>query len=79
MLVVGPAAVIRQPFAEGDLLPFWSLGTPPGSHLWNVAEDPAEARDLAGAPPERQLEEQLRAALGEVEAPADQYQRLGLR
>jgi arylsulfatase A-like enzyme len=70
--------VIRQPFDEGDMLPFWSLGTPPGSRLWNVAEDPAEARDLAGSADEKRLAELLRAALREVEAPGDQYRRLGL-
>jgi arylsulfatase A-like enzyme len=71
--------VIRQPFREGDLLPFWSLGTPPGNRLWNVAEDPAEDRNLAGSPAEKPLEEALRAALLELEAPEDQLQRLGLR
>ena len=71
--------MIRQPFREGDPLPFWSLGTPAGSRLWNVAEDPAESRDLAGSPAEERLEEALRAALLELEAPEDQLQRLGLR
>jgi arylsulfatase A-like enzyme len=70
--------VIRQPFREGDLLPFWSTGTPPGNHLWHVAEDPEEVRDLAGGPEEKALEEKLRAALAEVEAPGDQLARLGL-
>jgi arylsulfatase A-like enzyme len=70
--------VIRQTFREGDLLPFWSLATPPGHHLWDVAEDPGESRDLAGTPVEKELEEKLRAALRGVEAPADQYLRLGL-
>jgi hypothetical protein len=70
--------VIRQPFQEGDLLPFWSIGTPPGNHLWHVAEDPAEARDLRGGPEEKRLADALRAALAAVEAPADQLERLGL-
>jgi arylsulfatase A-like enzyme len=70
--------VIRQPFQEGDLLPFWSMGTPPGNHLWHVAEDPSETRDLAGAPEEKRMAEALRAALAAVEAPADQLERLGL-
>ncbi|MFQ5514503.1 MAG: sulfatase [Myxococcota bacterium] len=70
--------VIRQPFREGDLLPFWSVGTPPGNHLWNLKDDPDELRDLAGSPIERQLEERLREALLEIEAPADQLERLGL-
>jgi arylsulfatase A-like enzyme len=70
--------VIRQPFREGDLLPFWSIGTPPGNHLWDVAEDPGEDRDRAGEPVEKDLEEKLRAALRELEAPDDQLLRLGL-
>jgi arylsulfatase A-like enzyme len=70
--------VIRQPFQEGDLLPFWSIGTPPGNHLWHVAEDPAEARDVRGGPEEKRVADLLRAALAAVEAPADQLERLGL-
>ena len=70
--------VIRQPFREGDLLPFWTLGTPPGNHLWNQLEDPGEEHDLAGTPIEKKLEEKLREALRAVEAPADQLERLGL-
>jgi hypothetical protein len=70
--------VIRQPFREGDLLPFWSVGTPPGNHLWNIADDPNEEHDLAGTAVERELEEKLREALRAVEAPGDQLERLGL-
>jgi hypothetical protein len=70
--------VIRQPFREGDLLPYWSLGTASGNRLWNLAEDPNEEHDLAGTAVERQLEEKLREALREIDAPDDQFQRLGL-
>ena len=70
--------VIRQPFREGDMLPFWSLGVPPGSHLWRVSEDPGEEHDLAGTALEKQLEERLRAELLAIEAPSDQLERLGL-
>ena len=70
--------VIRQPFRQGDLVPFWSLATPPGHHLWNVEDDPGELRDRAGEPVERELEEKLREALVAVEAPGDQLERLGL-
>ena len=41
--------VIRQPFAVGDALPFWAASRFTGNHLWDVDEDPAETRDLAGA------------------------------
>lgn len=70
--------VIRQPFREGDLLPYWSLGTARGNRLWNLAEDPHEEHDLAGTAVERQLEEKLREALRAIDAPDDQFQRLGL-
>jgi hypothetical protein len=70
--------VIRQPFREGDLLPFWSLATPPGNHLWKLSEDPGETNNLAGTPLEKELEEKLREALRAVEAPDDQFERLGL-
>jgi hypothetical protein len=70
--------VIRQPFRDGDFLPFWAYGDFVGTRLWDHAEDPGEDRYLAGTPVEKQLAERLRAALQEVEAPADQLERLGL-
>ena len=70
--------VIRQPFQEGDLLPYWSQGTPPGHHLWDLREDPEEQHDLAGTPAEEIAAEKLREALRRIEAPADQLERLGL-
>jgi arylsulfatase A-like enzyme len=79
--------VIRQPFAPGDLLPYWGMGVAPGNWLFDLADDPGEERNLASseagagdADPrrERDAAEKLRAALLEVEAPADQLERLGL-
>jgi arylsulfatase A-like enzyme len=70
--------VIRQPFGPGDMLPYWALGPFRGSHLYDLREDPAESRNLAGSPSEKRAEELLRAALAAVEAPDDQLQRLGL-
>ncbi len=70
--------VIRQPFREGDLLPYWSQGTPPGSFLWDRHEDPTEQQNLAGTPDEAGLAERLREALRAIEAPPDQLDRLGL-
>jgi hypothetical protein len=43
-----------------------------------VAEDPGETHDRCGGAEERRLAERLRAALRELEAPDDQYLRLGL-
>ncbi len=71
--------VIRQPFAPGDLLPYWAGARVHGNHLWDTDEDPGETHDLAGSPIEAELAELLRVELDEVEAPDDQYVRLGLQ
>jgi len=70
--------VIRQPFGAHDPLPFWAWGPFDGNHCWDLADDPAEERDLAGTAVERRLADALRAALEAVEAPPDQLVRLGL-
>ena len=70
--------VIRQPFRDGDFLPFWGYGEFVGTRLWDHADDPGEERNLAGTPLEDQLGERLRTALHEVDAPAEQLARLGL-
>jgi len=72
--------VIRQPFVAGDPLPFWAQTRFSGHHLWNVDEDPGELDDRAGVDDrlERTAIDRLRAALEEVEAPTDHYERLGL-
>jgi arylsulfatase A-like enzyme len=70
--------VIRQPFRDGDFLPFWAYGAFRGAQLFDLANDPAEDENLAGTARERRAEELLRAALAEVQAPDDQRVRLGL-
>lgn len=65
--------VIRQPFGAGDRLPFWAYAEFVGS----LAFDLGEERSLVGDPLERELADRLHAALLEVEAPSDQFQRLG--
>ncbi|HKE11454.1 MAG TPA: sulfatase [Myxococcota bacterium] len=70
--------VIRQPFAKGDPLPYWSLGVTPGNLLFDLANDPTEDQNLAASPREREAAQKLRAALLEIEAPPDQLERLGL-
>jgi arylsulfatase A-like enzyme len=72
--------VIRQPFAPGDLLPFWAGG---GGHLgehhlYDVSNDPSEVENRVGERDERDMVDLLRAALVDVEAPDDQLARLGL-
>jgi arylsulfatase A-like enzyme len=72
--------VIRQPFAPGDRLPFWvGHGCVDSHHVFDLDVDPDEAEDRAGTALEHELTDLLRAALDEVAAPAEQYERLGLR
>lgn len=71
--------VIRQPFAPGDRLPFWAGGAHVDRHhLYDLAVDPDEAENRVGEAVEAELVELLRTALVELEAPAEQRQRLGL-
>lgn len=70
--------VIRQPFAAGDLLPFWAWGPFSGHHLYDLRADPAEERNLADTAAAKDAAEELRAALQMIAAPDDQLVRLGL-
>jgi hypothetical protein len=71
--------VIRQPFQQGDLLPFWSMSPEiDAHHLYQLKEDPGETENRVGDPLEKQMLELLHAALTDVEAPAEQFARLGI-
>ncbi len=71
--------VIRQPFAEGDPMPLWAATARSRDHLlFDLDDDPAETHDLAGSPAEADAVELLRVALASVDAPDEQYQRLGI-
>ena len=70
--------VIRQPFQQGDLLPYWAIGPFSGNHLYDLREDPSEDENLRGSSAEKELADKLRQALQEVEAPDDQMSRLGM-
>jgi len=70
--------VLRQPFRAADTLPLWAWGAFSGNHLYDLADDPGEERNLAGTAAERDAADALRAALESVEAPHDQFVRLGL-
>src|SRR5579884_1451467 len=71
--------VIRQPYRDGDLMPFWAGGEFTGNHLFALDDDPCEEHDLAGTAVEPEMAELLRTALLDVGAPDDQLVRLGLR
>jgi arylsulfatase A-like enzyme len=71
--------VLRQPFEPGDPLPYWCLGQKADWHcLFDIGNDPEELDNRLGGPEERRMLELLHTALTDVEAPADQFQRLGL-
>jgi arylsulfatase A-like enzyme len=73
--------VIRQPFQAGDALPFWASGgaNVGRHHLYDLDVDPGEAENRKGEAPERRMQDLLRTALAEVEAPTEQIERLGLQ
>src|SRR5439155_4497493 len=52
--------VIRQPFRQGDLLPYWAMGPFTGNHLYDLHSDPLEEENLAGSKAERELADWLR-------------------
>ena len=72
--------VIRQPFQQGDALPFWvSGGANLGQHhLYDIDVDPEERENRVGEASEAQMQDLLRAALRELDAPTEQLDRLGL-
>lgn len=71
--------VIRQPFQEGDLLPFWSMNPQIGDHhLYRLEQDPVEGENRVGDALEADMIELLRVALKDVEAPDEQLERLGI-
>ncbi|MDJ0787705.1 MAG: sulfatase-like hydrolase/transferase, partial [Myxococcota bacterium] len=71
--------VIRQPFAPGDMLPYWAGRPRVDAHeLYDLELDPAEEENRTGEPVEKELIDLLRAALESVESPAEQLERLGI-
>lgn len=69
--------VIHQTWGKGDKLPFWARTSFSGDHVYHLAEDPDELRNLRDLPVARDLRDRLHAALSAVEAPAEQFDRLG--
>ena len=54
--------VIHQTWRDGDRVPFWAWVRMNGNHVYDLADDPDEMRNLVGGP---------------LEAPATQLERLG--
>ncbi len=69
--------MIRQPFTAGDVLPFWAYTEFVGTLAFDLGEDPTEDRNLADDTFGRELADLLHDALREVDAPSDQFARLG--
>lgn len=72
--------VIRQPFQPGDMLPFWVSGPVDRHHLFDLDNDPNELEERAkiGDPLEKEMIDLLSTALRAVEAPDEQFARLGI-
>jgi len=64
------------------MLPFWAGGGFDGNLLFRLDDDPGETENRAGtssgAAEEKVARELLHAALRDVEAPTEQFERLGL-
>ena len=70
--------VIRQSWDESDAVPYWALARFSGNHLYDLENDPSEENNLAGGALEKDLAAMLREAMTLVEAPQEQFVRLGL-
>jgi hypothetical protein len=73
--------VLRQPFQAGDMLPFFASGDRivGAHHLYDLDVDPDEQENRRGEALERELVDLLTEALTATDAPAEQFERLGLR
>ena len=71
--------VIRQPFEATDPRPFWCIGQPVGDHhCYDLYNDPGETENRLGSADERAMLDLLHVALTEIEAPREQFERLGI-
>jgi len=73
-----PVPVLRQIWEAGDAIPFWAATRFSGNRLYDLENDPNEENNLTESAEEAVMADKLRAALQAVEAPAVQFQRLGL-
>jgi arylsulfatase A-like enzyme len=71
--------VLRQRFQAGDPLPYWCYGQKADQHwLFDIGNDPGETENRLGGADERRMLDLLHAALTDVQAPEEQFLRLGL-
>ncbi len=71
--------VLRQPFQPGDMIPLWGWGaTTDDHHLYDLNLDPGAEHNLTGTGKENEAVDLLVHALKEVNAPGEQFDRLGV-
>jgi hypothetical protein len=70
--------VIRQTFQAGDLLPYWVHPRVGEHHLYDIDIDPNEDENRLGKQDEKDMLELLNEGLRAVNAPDEQFQRLGI-
>ena len=73
-----PVPVLRQIWEADDRAPYWASCRFSGNQLFDLAGDPREEENRAGGVDEERAASRLRAALASIEAPAAQFERLGL-
>jgi hypothetical protein len=71
--------VIKQVWDVSNQLPFWAWAKFSGNHLYDTATDPGENENRAGGADELRMRDMLVTALREIEAPEEQFTRLGLQ
>ena len=71
--------VMRQPFVKGDRLPMWAgMGAADKHFLFDLDVDPHEQENRWEETVEKEMRELLVTAMRDVDAPAPQFERLGL-
>jgi arylsulfatase A-like enzyme len=71
--------VIKQVWDVSNQLPFWAWAKFSGNHLYDTATDPGENENRVGGADEIRMRDMLAMALREIEAPEEQFTRLGLQ
>ena len=70
--------VIRQTFQAGDLLPYWVHPRVGEHHLYDIDIDPNEDENRLGKQDEKDMLELLNEGMRAVNAPDEQFKRLGI-
>ena len=70
--------VIKQVWDVSNPLPFWAWAKFSGNHVYDTGNDPGENENRAGSDDDKRMADMLSAALQQVDAPPEQFTRLGL-